>query len=71
MPIDLKLSPAANKGGTVIAEESFKRKLATILSAEAVGYSRLMSEDEAKAMASEFLMIIPKFSVKEFEMDSL
>ena len=30
-----------------MAEEGFKRKLAAILSADAVGYSRLMAEDEA------------------------
>jgi adenylate cyclase len=30
-----------------MAEESFKRKLTAILSADAVGYSRLMAEDEA------------------------
>jgi adenylate cyclase len=29
-----------------MAEESFKRKLTAILSADAKGYSRLMSEDE-------------------------
>jgi len=30
-----------------MAEEGFKRKLTAILSADAVGYSRLMAEDEA------------------------
>jgi adenylate cyclase len=30
-----------------MAEEGFKRKLAAVLSADAVGYSRLMAEDEA------------------------
>jgi adenylate cyclase len=38
-----------------MAEEGFKRKLTAILSADAVGYSRLMAEDEAstvKTMAS-------------------
>ncbi|MCJ7772439.1 MAG: hypothetical protein MUP22_04820 [Desulfobacterales bacterium] len=30
-----------------MAKESFKRKLTAILSADAVGYSRLMAEDEA------------------------
>ena len=30
-----------------MAEEGFKRKLAAILSADAVAYSRLMAEDEA------------------------
>ena len=30
-----------------MADEGFKRKLAAILSADAVGYSRLMEEDEA------------------------
>ena len=30
-----------------MAEESFKRKLTAVLSADAVGYSRLMAEDEA------------------------
>jgi adenylate cyclase len=29
-----------------MADEGFKRKLTAILSADAVGYSRLMSEDE-------------------------
>ena len=29
-----------------MAEESFKRKLTAILSADVVGYSRLMGEDE-------------------------
>ena len=38
-----------------MADEGFKRKLTAILSADAVGYSRLMAEDEAatvKTMAS-------------------
>ena len=30
-----------------MADEGFKRKLTAILSADAVGYSRLMAEDEA------------------------
>jgi class 3 adenylate cyclase len=30
-----------------MAEEGFKRKLAAILSADVVGYSRLMEDDEA------------------------
>ena len=30
-----------------MADEGFKRKLTAILSADAVGYSRLMGEDEA------------------------
>ena len=30
-----------------MAEKGFKRKLTAILSADAVGYSRLMGEDEA------------------------
>jgi adenylate cyclase len=34
-------------GGDSMATEGFKRKLAAILSADAVGYSRLMGEDEA------------------------
>ncbi len=33
-----------------MAEEGFKRKLTTILSADAVGYSRLMGEDETATM---------------------
>ena len=33
-----------------MATEGFKRKLAAILSADAVGYSRLMGEDEAATM---------------------
>ena len=33
--------------GGPIAEERAKRKLSGILSADAVGYSRLMQEDEA------------------------
>ena len=38
-----------------MADEGFKRKLTAILSADAVGYSRLMADDEAatvKTMAS-------------------
>ena len=38
-----------------MADEGFKRKLTAIFSADAVGYSRLMAEDEAatvKTMAS-------------------
>jgi len=34
------------KGGAIAAEKGFKRKLTAILSADAVGYSRLMGEDE-------------------------
>ena len=30
-----------------MAEESFKRKLTTMFSADVVGYSRLMAKDEA------------------------
>ena len=30
-----------------MAEESFKRKLTTIFNADAVGYSKLMGDDEA------------------------
>ena len=30
-----------------MADEGFKRKLTTILSADAVGYSRIMADDEA------------------------
>ena len=30
-----------------MADEGFKRKLTAVLSADAVGYSRLMAEDEA------------------------
>jgi adenylate cyclase len=33
-------------GGAIMAEKGFKRKLAAILSADVVGYSRLMGEDE-------------------------
>jgi TolB-like protein/class 3 adenylate cyclase/Flp pilus assembly protein TadD len=34
------------KGGAIMAEEGFKRKLAAILSADVEGYSRLMDDDE-------------------------
>jgi adenylate cyclase len=34
------------KGGGIMAEEGFKRKLTAILSADVEGYSRLMGEDE-------------------------
>ena len=34
------------KGGAIMAEEGFKRKLTAILSADVEGYSRLMGEDE-------------------------
>ena len=37
----------------------------------AVAYSLSGREEEARAMAEEFLMIAPKFSVKGFEMGSL
>jgi adenylate cyclase len=35
------------RGGDVMAEEKFKRKLTAILSADVAGYSRLMAEDES------------------------
>ena len=35
-----------------MADEGFKRKLTAILSADAVGYSRLMAEDEAATVMS-------------------
>jgi len=34
------------KGGAIMAEKGFKRKLTAILSADVEGYSRLMGEDE-------------------------
>jgi adenylate cyclase len=40
------LSLKPKKGGAIMAEEGFKRKLTAILSADAVDYSRLMGEDE-------------------------
>ena len=36
-----------------MTQEGFKRKLAAILSADAVGYSRLMGEDEAAQKLNE------------------
>jgi len=35
-----------------MAEERAQRRLATILAADVVGYSRLMEEDEARTMAA-------------------
>ena len=35
-----------------MTEESLKRKLTAILSADAVGYSRLMRQDEAATVAT-------------------
>src|SRR5665647_2407946 len=44
----LKLYPFQKTfGGDSMATEGFKRKLTAILSADAVGYSRLMGDDEA------------------------
>jgi hypothetical protein len=36
-----------------MTEESFKRKLTAILSADRVGYGRLMSEDEAATVRTQ------------------
>ncbi len=61
-----------------MAEGSYKRKLTAVFSADVVGYSRLMGEDEAatcsmagrdeeaRAAAKEALRINPKFSVERY-----
>jgi adenylate cyclase len=40
------------KGGAIMAEEGFKRKLTAIFSADAVEYSRLMGEDEEATVST-------------------
>ncbi len=40
-----------------MSEEGVERKLTTILSADVVGYSRLMGEDEAGTLAALMSMV--------------
>jgi len=52
-----------------MAEERIKRRLAAILAADVVGYSRLMGEDEAGALAAlkehQALVIDPKIAAND------
>jgi hypothetical protein len=50
-----------------MAEERIKRRLAAILVADVVGYSRLMGEDEAGALAAEKVRTLkPAFKLDDF-----
>ena len=50
-----------------MVQKSFERKLIAILSADACGYSRLISSDEeARAEGDEVMRLNPKFSTSRF-----
>ena len=51
------------KGGAIMADEGFKRKLAAILSADVEGYSRLMDDNE-EATAWILLSLIPTSTLR-------